>query len=146
MERGAKAVIFNAIGILATVFILVSGPILTPTVLYLLIQVFGLLLIIWALIAINVGKKHSGHALPEGYFFITKGPYEIVRHPIYAGFLLIIFSIVEIEFTFLRLVALLILCSAILMKILREEYTMTEEVHDYKEYKKKTKAIIPYLL
>jgi len=146
MERNTKAVIFNAIGILATVFILVSGPIVTPTVLYILIQVFGLLLIIWALIAIKVSKKHTRHALPEGYFLITKGPYEIVRHPVYAGFLLIMVSIVEIEFTFLRLVALLILCGAILMKILREEHTMTEEVHEYKEYKEKTKAIIPYLL
>jgi protein-S-isoprenylcysteine O-methyltransferase Ste14 len=146
MERNTKAVIFNAIGILATVFILVSGPIVTPTVLYILIQVFGLLLIIWALIAIKVSRKHTRHALPEGYYLITKGPYEIVRHPVYAGFLLIMVSIVEIEFTFLRLVALLILCGAILMKILREEYTMTEQIHEYKEYKKKTKAIIPYLL
>ena len=147
MERDTKAVIFNAIGIIATLFILVSGPIFTPTVLYVLIQLFGILLIVWALIAIKVNKQHRNrHPLPPGYFFIDKGPFEIIRHPIYAGFLLIIFSIVEIEFTFLRLVALLILCAAIMMKIIREEYTMAEKIHEYKEYKKKTKAIIPYLL
>jgi len=56
------------------------------------------------------------------------------------------FSVVEIEFTFLRLIALIILCSAIMFKVVREEYTMTQEVHEYKEYKTKTKAIIPYLL
>jgi protein-S-isoprenylcysteine O-methyltransferase Ste14 len=146
VERDTKAVIFNTFGILATVFILLSGPVFKPTILYMLIQVFGLLLIIWSLVTINVGKKRKSHTLPEGYFFIDKGPYEIVRHPVYAGILLIMFSIVEIEFTFLRLVALLILCCVIMMKILREENTMTEEVSEYKEYKKKTKAIIPYLL
>ena len=56
------------------------------------------------------------------------------------------FSVVEIQFTFLRLVALLILCAAIMMKILREENTLMHDVHEYKEYKQKTKAIIPYLL
>jgi protein-S-isoprenylcysteine O-methyltransferase Ste14 len=146
VEKDTKAVIFNAFGILATVFILLSGPVVTPTVLYILIQVFGLLLIIWAVITIKVSKHDSKHSLPQGYFFVEKGPYEIIRHPVYAGFLLIMFSVVEIEFTFLRLVALLILCCAILMKIIREEYTMTQEVHEYKDYKKKTKAIIPYLL
>lgn len=146
MERDTKAVIFNAVGILATVFIFVSGPLFKLTVLYLLIQIFGLLLIIWAILAIKAGKKHTKHSLPEGYFFIAKGPYEIVRHPVYAGFLLIMFSIVEIEFTFFRLIALLVLCAMIMMKIIREEYTMTEEIHEYKEYKKKTKALIPYLL
>ena len=146
MEKDTKAVVFNAIVMLATLFILLSGPVITPTILYILIQTFGLLLIVWAIISITISKKHRKHSLPDGYFFIDKGPYEIIRHPVYAGFLLIMISIVEIEFTSLRLVSLLILCGAIMMKIIREEYTMTEDVHEYREYKKKTKAIIPYLL
>jgi len=55
-------------------------------------------------------------------------------------------SFVEIDFTFLRLIALIILCVAIMMKIIREEYTMEHEVEEYKQYKQKTKALIPYLL
>src|SRR5476651_748728 len=129
MDTDSKAVIFNVFGILASVFILVSGPIVTSTMIYILVQVFGLLMIIWSVITIKVSKAKGKHALPQGYFFLNKGPYEIIRHPVYAGYLLIMISIVELEFTFLRLVALLILCSAIMLKIIREEYTMMQKVH-----------------
>ena len=145
METERKALIFNGFGILASIFILLSGQLFSQTVIYLLVQIFGLLLILWAIITAKMNKTHKYH-LPPGYFFLTKGPYEIIRHPIYAGYLLIMISFVEVEFTFLRLIALIILCVAIMMKIIREEYTMEHEVEEYKDYKLKTKALIPYLL
>ena len=122
MDTNIKALIFNSFGILASLFIFLSGPVFTPTVLYNLIQIFGLLLIIWALITIKVSNRHHHRHLPKGYFFLDTGPYEIIRHPIYAGFLLIMFSVVEIEFTFLRLVAFIILGAALFMKIIRGVY------------------------
>lgn len=146
MDTEKKALIFNGFGLLASLFILLSGPIFTPTILYILIQIFSFLLLMWAYITLRVHKTHHKHKLPPGYFFENSGPYEIIRHPMYAGFLLIMISIIEIEFTFLRLIALLILCAAIMMKIIREEHTMMLDMPEYKEYKQKTKAIIPYLL
>lgn len=146
METERKALIFNGFGILASIFILLSGQLLSPTMIYLLVQIFGILLIIWSIITLQVNKTHKKYHLPQGYFFLKKGPYEIIRHPIYAGYLLVMISFVEVEFTFLRIIALIILCVAIMMKIIREEYTMEHEVEDYKEYKRKTKALIPYLL
>ncbi|HWY79986.1 MAG TPA: hypothetical protein VNW29_06550 [Candidatus Sulfotelmatobacter sp.] len=144
METDRKALIFNSFGILASIFILLSGKIVSPVVIYLLIQIFGVLFIIWAVITRKVSRIK--HKLPKNYFFLEKGPYEIIRHPIYAGYLLIILSFVEIEFTFLRLIALFILCTVIMLKIIREEYTMEHEIKEYKEYKTRTKALIPYLL
>lgn len=144
METDRKALIFNGFGILASIFILLSGAIVSQVLIYLLVQLFGALLIIWAVLTIKVNKPKQH--LPKGYFFITAGPYEIIRHPVYAGYLLIMISFVEIEFTFLRLIALIILCAAIMLKIIREEYTMKQKIQEYPEYMKKTKALIPYLL
>ena len=144
MERDRKSFFFNGFGILASLFILLSGKIIPTAGVDILVQVFGLLLIIWSLITIKVSKHY--HNLPQGYFFINHGPYEILRHPVYAGYLLIAISIVEIDFSFLRLIALLILCLCIMFKVIREEFMMTQEIKEYKEYKVKTKALIPYLL
>jgi protein-S-isoprenylcysteine O-methyltransferase Ste14 len=146
METERKAMIFNGFGILASLFIIFSGPLFSQVKIYLLVQIFSLLLIVWAVITIKVTKTHHKYNLPKGYFFIQHGPYEIIRHPIYAGYFLIMISFVEMEFTFLRLFAMAILCVVLLFKIIREEYTMTHKIHEYKEYKLKTRAIIPYLL
>lgn len=146
MEKDTRARIFNGFGILASVVIVVSGSIIPHAIVDLLVQVFGALMIIWALVTAIVEKNHTTTKLPKGYFFIEHGPYEILRHPIYAGYLLIMISIVETQFTFLRLISLLILCGAIWLKIIREEFIMSEDIEGYKEYKKKTKALIPYLL
>ena len=144
MDTENRALIFNGFGILASLFILLSGALLSQVMIYLLVQVFGALLMIWAFITIKVHK--TSHHLPKGYFYIKTGPYDIIRHPVYAGYLLVMVSFVEIEFTLLRFIALLILVAAIFMKILREENVMSDTISEYSGYKKKTKAIIPYLL
>lgn len=144
MERDTKAVLFNTLLLVATGFLLLSGPFITTTLIYLLVEIFAALLIMWAVLARKVNKNN--HHLPPGYFLVTHGPYEIIRHPIYAGYLLIMLTLVEIEFTFLRLVALFLILFMILLKIIREESTLQQEVKNYREYKQKTKAIIPYLL
>jgi protein-S-isoprenylcysteine O-methyltransferase Ste14 len=146
MENDTRARIFNGFGILSSIAIVLSGSVVPHAIVDLLVQVFGALMIVWALVTLMVEKKHTTVPLPKGYFFIEHGPYEILRHPIYAGYLLIMVSIVETEFTLLRLISLLILCGAIWLKIIREEYIMGEKIEKYNDYKKKTKALIPYLL
>lgn len=144
METERKAVIFSVIAALATLFIILTGPLFViQNLTFVLVQVFGVLLIVWALISKNIFKHHHHHHLPKGYFFVIHGPYEIIRHPMYAGFLLIVSSLVQYNFTPLRILAFLILIAVIVLKIVREEDTMEKEVKEYGEYKKKTKRLIP---
>jgi protein-S-isoprenylcysteine O-methyltransferase Ste14 len=146
MDTQRKALLFNAFGILATIFILISGSLVGSAIITYLIQLFGILFILWAVITKRHHQLHVKHHLPAGYFFVNTGPYDLVRHPIYSGYLLIMVSMVEAEFTFLRVFALLIIIAVLLLKIIREEHTMMKEVKDYTAYKAKIKAIIPHLL
>jgi protein-S-isoprenylcysteine O-methyltransferase Ste14 len=146
METERKALIFSGTAAVATLFIIFTGPLfVVQNLTFVMVQAFGILLIVWALISKKVFKHHHHHKLPKGYFFVTHGPYEIIRHPMYAGFLLVVSSLVQYNFTFLRILAFFILIAAIIMKIIREEYTMEQEIKEYGEYKAKTKRLIPYL-
>lgn len=141
-----KPKIFLGVMIASILFIVLTGPIFTfHTMITLLVQVFGILLIVWAVLVRQLDKKHH-LKLPKGAYFITHGPYEIIRHPIYAGILLIVSSFLQYEFTFLRVVAFFIFILSLVLKIIREEHILEHKVKEYKEYKKNTKSLIPYVV
>ncbi len=145
MEKEKKAIIFNIVLALATVFLLITGPLyVVENLTFVMVQVFGILLILWALLSRNMNRTHT-HKLPPGYFWVSKGPYEIIRHPIYAGFLLILSSMVQYNFEIIRITLFLLIIAIIFLKIIREEDTMQKEITEYGEYMLKTKRIIPYL-
>jgi protein-S-isoprenylcysteine O-methyltransferase Ste14 len=138
-----KAIVPLGLQILCSIFILLSGPIIAPIVVFVLIQVLGVLLIVWSLLARK--QSRSGIKLPQGYFFVTAGPYEIIRHPIYAGLFFFLFALVQSELTPLRGLVLIIFIIAMLVRISLDEAFMRQHVKEYVPYQTKTRRLIPYL-
>lgn len=145
MEKDPKALFFLGLVLLSCLFLLLTGPLIVfRNVALLMVQIFGLLFICWAFLAQKVNKKRT-NGLPPGYFYLNKGPYEIIRHPVYAGLILIMFSLLEYNFEPLRVLAFGLLVAGLFMKMLREEYALEQKIEEYKEYKAKTRYLIPYL-
>lgn len=144
MYTDKTLLIYSIVNIFLTVFIIVTGPLLVENISFLLVQGFGLLLVIWSVIAIRINKHHHGTKLPDKIFFITHGPYEIIRHPIYAGFLLMMSGFIQGSPSVLRFVAFAVLFIICMLKILREEYILEHYIEEYPIYKKKTRLLIPY--
>ena len=76
-----------------------------------------------------------------------RGPYAIVRHPIYSGLLLTIAGTAIVVGEWRGLVAVGLALVAWRWKSLIEERVMTEQFGSaYESYKSRVKAIIPFVL
>ena len=145
MKDNAGSLILSAVGLLSVLYIIFSGPVFVLNVPFLLMQFFGLLLIGWALLARKVNKSSHDGKLPGKHVFMNSGPYEIIRHPIYAGFLLFMSGLVEEEISMWRFFAFGILAAVVILKIIGDELLLDSNIKEYAAYKAKTFKLIPYV-
>ncbi len=83
----------------------------------------------------------------ENHELIHSGIYKIVRHPIYTGLLLLFIGNTIIVGDYRGIIAVLIVFISFWLKLTKEEKLLTENFgSQYIEYRKKTKALIPYIL
>ena len=145
MKPETRSRIFLSIAVITATYLLFSGPLLIQNIPILLTQIFALLLIVWAFLSIKLNTHHETRTLPDGYFLVTKGPYEIIRHPIYAAVLLFFSGYVQGAPTLLRYLVFCGFFVAILMNMLLEEKMMEKHSKDFAIHKKRTHKLIPYL-
>ncbi len=76
---------------------------------------------------------------------IEKGPYKYIRHPMYTSVLGITASTITNDFSLYRLMLYSILLITLLIKLDYEEKILEGKFPEYKDYKKRTKRLVPYL-
>jgi protein-S-isoprenylcysteine O-methyltransferase Ste14 len=124
-------------------------PFLTPTdatgAIGLLITLLGVAIAIWA--RVTLGANWSGSVtLKEGHTLVRRGPYALVRHPIYTGFLLGALGVAIITGELRGLVGTAIVFVGFSLKYRTEESFMLENFGEqYVEYQREVKAIIPWV-
>jgi protein-S-isoprenylcysteine O-methyltransferase Ste14 len=132
---------FGAVGILAE-------PIWPRTALTfwlgVVIMALGFAFTVWA--RITLGRNWSATiTLKEHHELIQTGPYAWVRHPIYAGALVMIVGTVVVIAEWRGVLALAIVLVSLLIKARREERWMTEYFGpNYVAYRKRVPMLIPW--
>jgi protein-S-isoprenylcysteine O-methyltransferase Ste14 len=118
-------------------WVLVAGVVLT----YL-----GIALAVWARIVL--GKNWSAMVtIKAGHQLVRTGPYSTVRHPIYSGLLLAVMGTALVAGEVRGLVAEAIGFTAWLVKSRTEERFLMEEFGtEYEEYRRQTRALVPFIL
>jgi protein-S-isoprenylcysteine O-methyltransferase Ste14 len=104
----------------------------------------GFSLAVWA--RVHLGRNWGmPMSLKEGHELVTTGPYRYVRHPIYSGMLLAILgsALATGRVWLVLFVAMAIYC---VYSARTEEGLMLQQFpEEYTRYKKRTKAIIPFV-
>ncbi|GEM_PF-378941 len=84
--------------------------------------------------------------IKKGHALITRGVYGHVRHPIYSGFIFMFLGNALFAGTVSALLLFLLVFMSLLFSIKREEALLTEHFpEEYPAYKKRTKALIPFV-
>jgi len=125
--------------------IMFSGPLFAKSIPLMITQLFSLILGVWAVLIMRIGNFNIVPIPVKNGVFISKGPYQLIRHPMYTSlFLFVIPELIE-GFSYLRLAAFLVLLVTLIIKLNYEEKKLLLKFKEYEEYMKKTKRIIPFV-
>ena len=125
-----------------------SRPFLPPGALVpglgLLLVAAGLAFAAWA--RAHLGGNWSGTiTLKEGHALIATGPYRLVRHPIYSGLLLALFGTALVIGEWRGLIGFALALFAFLYRSRIEEARMRDTFPQYEDYRRRTKALLPFV-
>jgi protein-S-isoprenylcysteine O-methyltransferase Ste14 len=105
----------------------------------------GLFIAIWARITLG-GNWSARVTLKENHELIQRGPYRVVRHPIYSGLLLMILGTAILIGQMGGFFVLAFSFCGLWVKLRREEALLTKHLAGYSEYMRRTKALVPFVL
>jgi protein-S-isoprenylcysteine O-methyltransferase Ste14 len=125
------------------------GPLLYPQTLWLkiisdMLALSGLILAIWS--RSILGRNWSSRVvIKENHELIKKGPYKYIRHPIYSGIFLMVLGLAFFWARISIFIFLILVLLGLWLKSLAEEKLLGKHFPEYAEYKKTTKAFIPFI-
>ena len=126
-------------------YIALSGSIFSKNWHGLLMELAGGVLAIWA-VALMRSNANVAPIPKQNGLLITKGPYKIIRHPMYTAQVIAVFPLVLEHNTPCRVAALIILIVTLLYKLHYEEKRLINHFgQPYEDYQKVSKRILPFI-
>lgn len=107
---------------------------------------FGSILFIWA--RRTLGDYYSGHvSVVEGQSLVQSGPYRFIRHPAYAGYILIAFGVTVGYSSLLGFIVIpLVLLPSVIYRLSVEDRLLAEHFGgQFEEYAERVSRLLPGL-
>ena len=127
------------------VLFLVSGPLWAWPFYLLAIEFSGITLGCWAVLSMKPDNLNIFPDLKTNARLVKKGPYKLIRHPMYLTIVLTLSPLLITEFSLLRLFIFVVLLIDLILKLNYEEKLLKTAFTDYQEYQKKTYRLIPFI-
>jgi protein-S-isoprenylcysteine O-methyltransferase Ste14 len=130
--------------LLAILFLLISGNLLSWSPIVIAGQLLAIGLAAWARRSFGT-TQFSIHAEPIESSLLSAGPYQFIRHPMYAAALLFLWTSILGHFLFINVLLGALVTAVIMVRIFAEETLLQTSYPDYLNYASKTKRIIPFV-
>ncbi len=127
------------------VAIAATGPLLASNTLFLFVELAGAGLGLWAIAVMRIGSFNVIPDVKEGALLIERGPYRVIRHPMYSSLIVITGALVADSFSWLRFDLWVVLIIVLMAKLSYEERLLTEAFSGYSEYMNRTKRLVPFI-
>lgn len=105
----------------------------------------SILLLAWSIMTM---RKSRLNILPDPHtnaILISNGPYRFIRHPMYTAILLGSSGLLFSQFTWFRLLIVVALAIVLVVKLTWEEKMLSHKFENYKQYRKQTYRLIPFI-
>ncbi len=126
-------------------YFLLSGRFMAKNIWFLL-QIIGFIISLWGVLAMKLGNFNIQPEVKSTAHFISKGPYKVIRNPMYTGLILFFGTAVISNYSSIHLAVFTILVIVLLEKIKMEEGFLSIKFgSQYTNYLGNTYRLIPLI-
>ena len=129
-----------------------SAAILIYLTLHVPLNLFAIIMItiaiavaLWAILAMRMGNFRINPIPKEKAKLVTNGPYNFIRHPMYAAVLIAMIGIAINTGTWFSYILWFVLFIDLYMKMQFEEKLLLMKFSEYEKYMRRTKRFLPFL-
>lgn len=140
-----KSAAFVAAQFASLGYLFLSGPFLADSGVLLALEAAGILLGVWAVLAMRIGHFNIAPDPLAWSQLVDRGPYRFIRHPMYLALLLTTLPLVLVQFSLPRVLVWFGLLVTLLVKLNYEETLLASRLPAYASYTQRTAKLIPGL-
>jgi protein-S-isoprenylcysteine O-methyltransferase Ste14 len=140
-----RGIIYVTLQMCCLGLLLISGPLIPGNPWLALLAIGGVLLGVWAILAMRPGNVSVLPELRPTARLVLRGPYRFVRHPMYSALLIFSGALLIDAFSPLRLLLWLILLTVLVRKLSYEERLLVERFPNYAAYQQRSARLLPYI-
>jgi protein-S-isoprenylcysteine O-methyltransferase Ste14 len=140
-----KSILFVIIQFACLALIFLTGPLIPRNIILLTAELIGIGLGVWAVLIMGIGNFNVTPDPLKRSRLVTRGPYRVIRHPMYLALLVVTFPLIIAELSWVRLLVWVILLVTLVLKLNFEESLLDEQLPGYLEYRERSYRLIPYI-